>query len=73
MKANTWILAGAMAAALGLGISTTKTSEAAGIPACERFCRAEYTQCWYSCTPGNGACYTMCQQNYYGCVADMCG
>lgn len=74
MNTKTWVLAAAMAMAAGLGMSASSTTQAAGAgPACERFCKAEYTQCWYSCTPGNGACYDTCRTNYYGCIADMCG
>jgi hypothetical protein len=72
MNAKTWALAAAMAMAAGLGMSMSTTTQAAG-PACERFCKTEYTQCWYSCTPGNGACYDMCRTNYYDCVAESCG
>jgi hypothetical protein len=72
MKSTTWMLAGAMALAAGMGMSVATNSEAAG-PACERFCKTEYTQCWYSCTPGVSACYTQCQVNYYDCVAERCG
>jgi len=71
MKINPWILASAMAIAAGMGMSVATTSEAA-VSGCERRCRAEYTQCWYSCTPGDGPCYTQCQANYYDCSAG-CG
>lgn len=60
-------LSAAMALATGLGMSMP--TEAAQ-NACLRRCSTEYTQCWYSCTPGVGACYDMCRDNYYNCAAD---
>jgi hypothetical protein len=73
MKMKTWALAGMMAMAAGLGMSMSTTTEAAGAGnQCIRVCQAEYTQCWYACTPGQGWCYDMCRTNYDGCVSD-CG
>jgi hypothetical protein len=69
MKTKTWILAGMMAMAAGLGMSMSTATTAAG-NRCTRVCQAQYTQCWYSCTPGQGACYEMCRANYYDCAAN---
>ena len=71
MKTKHLLLAGAMALAAGMGLSVSATAKAG--PACERFCSTKYTQCRYSCTPGNGACYDMCHDNYDACVDEMCG
>jgi hypothetical protein len=67
MRAKTWALAAMMAMSAGLGMSVSTNSIAAPVSACERMCRAEYTQCWYSCTPGQGWCYDLCRTNYYNC------
>lgn len=70
MKTRHLILAGAMALAAGLGMSMSTPTHAAGT--CDRLCKAEYTQCWYSCTPGDTPCYDLCRTNYYNCYAEMC-
>lgn len=71
MKTNTWMLVAAVAMAAGMGISMSTTTQAA-TRGCVVRCQSEYTYCWYSCTPGNGACYDMCVANYHGCISD-CG
>lgn len=71
MKTNTWMLVAAVAMAAGMGISMSTTTQAA-TRGCVRMCQSEYTYCWYSCTPGVGACYDQCVVNYNGCIAD-CG
>lgn len=54
-----------------MGMSVATSTEAAG-SVCERVCNAEYTQCWYACTPGVSACYTQCHVNDYDCFAGRC-
>lgn len=71
MKTKTWALTAMMAMAAGLGMSMSSTTAAAGNQ-CIRACQAEYTGCWYACTPGQGWCYDLCKTNYEGCVSD-CG
>ena len=68
MKMKTWALAGMMAMTAGLGVSMSTPMAAAGNQ-CIRSCQQEYTDCWYSCTPGQGWCYDMCHTNYYDCAA----
>jgi hypothetical protein len=70
MKTKRWSLFAAMAMAAGLGVSMSMQPAEAGQNACLRMCSSDYTWCWYSCTPGDGGCYTTCQQNYYACAAD---
>ena len=57
-----------MAMTAGLGVSIS-TPVAAAVNQCVRSCQQEYTDCWYSCTPGQGWCYDMCRTNYYDCAA----
>lgn len=68
MKTTTWVLAAMMALSAGLGMSVSTTTEAAGNQ-CIKWCQQDYTYCWYSCTPGQGACYDQCRTNYYDCAA----
>lgn len=70
MKIHQSLLIGAIALATGIGMSMSTSAKAGSL--CERRCSQEYTQCWYACTPGQGWCYELCRDNYYGCVAD-CG
>lgn len=69
MKTKTWALTAMMAMAAGLGMSMSSTTAAAGNQ-CIRACQAEYTACWYSCSPGQGWCYDLCKTNYENCITD---
>lgn len=65
------MFAALLALSAGLGMSVSTTTQAAG-NACVKQCQRDYTDCWYSCTPGNTGCYDMCRLNYESCAAD-CG
>lgn len=67
---NKTLLFAGMALAAGLGASMAPPANA--LTQCERMCREDYTGCWYSCTPGQSWCYTLCADVYHACSAD-CG
>lgn len=70
MKMKHLLLMAGIALATGAGMSVSNSAQAGTL--CQRICSQEYTQCWYSCPPGDGTCFDLCRINYYGCVAD-CG